>query len=101
MKIVDSNLFIFVVHLVLSYFFICDLMLNFQNSIDDELNEHSTNHSTSNDFNSKIILNTAYYNKYKPSLSKLNASSSNMMNVDKTITGFSIQMVSIYVIFSK
>lgn len=72
-------------------------MINFQNSIDDDLNDHSANHIISNDFNSKIILNTAYSNKYKPtSLSKLNALSSNMMTVDKTITGFSIQMVSIY-----
>lgn len=76
-------------------------MFNFQNSIDDGLNDLSANHSISNDFNSKIILNTAYSNKYKPTtLSKLNALSSNMMTVDKTITGFSIQMVSIYNIVS-
>lgn len=73
-------------------------MFNFQDySIVDEPNDHSI----TNDFNSKVILNSGYSNKIKPTpVSKLNALSLNMMSIDKTITCFSIQMVSIYNIFA-
>lgn len=62
-----------------------------EHSVDDELHKK---HCSSND----LSLKTTFYNNdlaSHNSLSKLNNLSSNVMSVDKTITGFSIQMVFI------